>query len=288
MLLRLAPWLFVSLWSTGYIAMKYAAPFAEPFTFLAIRFSLVVLVVAPFVLSAGYWRISRRDFFKAAVVGALLHGIYLAGVFWAIKQGMPAGVAAIIISLQPLVSASLVAPLLGERVELRHWIGLLLGLAGAVIVLLPGVELGSAIVRSDMLLMSIIALCSITIGTTLQKTWSAHLDVRSSLIPQYLGASLTMLIAAVLLETREITWSVQAVGAMAWLVLVLSVGAISLFLMLLKQNEVWRTVTLFYLVPPVTTVTAWLLFDEKLLPIQVLGMALVVIAMILARPRPIA
>ena len=288
MLLRLAPWLFVSLWSTGYIAMKYAAPFAEPFTFLTIRFSLVVLVVAPFILAAGYWRISRRDFFKAAVVGALLHGIYLAGIFWAIKQGMPAGIAAIIISLQPLVSASLVAPLLGERVELRHWIGLLLGLAGAVIVLLPGAELGRAIIRPDMLLMSIIALCSITIGTTLQKTWSAHLDVRSSLMPQYLGASLTMLIAAVLLETREITWSVQAVGAMAWLVLVLSVGAISLFLMLLKQNEVWRTVTLFYLVPPVTTVTAWLLFDEKLLPIQVLGMALVVIAMILARPRPIA
>jgi len=288
MLLRFAPWLFVSLWSTGYIAMKYAAPFAEPFTFLTIRFALVVVVVAPFILASGYWRIGWRDSFKAAFVGALLHGVYLSGIFWAIKQGMPAGVAAIIISLQPLVSASLIAPLLGEHVEFRHWIGLLLGLTGAVIVLLPGAQIGSAIIRTDMIIMSIIALCSITIGTTLQKTWAAHLDVRSSLLPQYVGASLTMLVAAFLFETREITWSVQAVGAMAWLVLVLSVGAISLFLMLLKQNEVWRTVTLFYLVPPVTTVTAWLLFDEKLLPIQLVGMAFVVIAMILARPRPIS
>lgn len=287
MLLRLAPWLFVSLWSTGYIAMKYAAPFAEPFTFLTIRFALVVVVVAPFVLANGYWRTSWQDSFKAAVVGAMLHGVYLAGIFWAIKQGLPAGIAAIIISLQPLVSASLIAPLLGERVEFRHWVGLLLGLAGAVIVLLPGAQLGSALIRTDMLLMSIMALCSITIGTTLQKTWAAHLDVRSSLLPQYVGASLTMLIASLLFETREITWSVEAVGAMAWLVLVLSVGAISLFLMLLKQNEVWRTVTLFYLVPPFTTVTAWLLFDEKLLPIQLVGMILVVVAMILARPRPI-
>lgn len=288
MLLRLAPWLFVSLWSTGYIAMKYAAPFAEPFTFLAIRFALVVAVVAPFVLISGHWRLAHRDWLRSAAIGAFLHGIYLGGIFWAIKQGMPAGVAAIIISLQPLVSASLIAPVLGERVELRHWLGLLLGLAGAIIVLLPGAQLGSAVIRADMLIMSIVALTSITIGTTLQKVWSTDLDVRATLLPQYVGASATMLLAALLFETREITWSIEAVGAMAWLVLVLSVGAISLFLMLLKRNEVWRTVTLFYLVPPFTTLTAWLLFGEKLLLSQLVGMALVVVAMVLARPRPAA
>lgn len=286
MLLRFAPWLFVSLWSTGYIAMKYAAPFAEPFTFLAIRFALVVAVVAPFVLMTGHWRLACRDWLRAAAIGAFLHGIYLGGIFWAIKQGMPAGVAAIIISLQPLVSASLVAPVLGEKVEMRHWLGLLLGLAGAIIVLLPGAKLGSAVIRFDMLLMSILALGSITLGTTLQKVWSTDLDVRATLLPQYVGASLTMLLAALLFETREITWSIEAVGAMAWLVLVLSVGAISLFLMLLKRNEVWRTVTLFYMVPPFTTLTAWLLFGEQLLLSQLAGMILVVVAMILARPRP--
>ncbi len=227
MLLRLAPWLFVSLWSTGYIAMKYAAPFAEPFTFLAIRFALVVAVVTPFILLGGYWRISWRDGFNAVVVGSLLHGFYLSGIFWAIKQGMPAGIAAIIVSLQPLVSASLVAPLLGERVEFRHWIGLVLGMAGALIVLLPGAQLGSAVIRPDMLIMSVLALASITLGTTLQKTWFAHLDVRSSLLPQYLGATLVMTLAALMFETREIVWSAPAIGAMAWLVLVLSVGAIS-------------------------------------------------------------
>ncbi|MFT5510555.1 MAG: drug/metabolite transporter (DMT)-like permease [Hyphomicrobiaceae bacterium] len=285
MLLRLAPWLFVSMWSTGYIAMKFAAPFAEPFTFLSIRFALVVAVLAPFIVAGGFWRIGWRDAAAAAVVGSLLHGVYLAGIFWAIKQGMPAGVAAIIISLQPLVSACLVAPLLAERVEFRHWIGLVLGLIGAVIVLLPSAKLDGAIIRPDMLAMSILALASITLGTTLQKTWCSHLDVRSSLLPQYVGALLVMAAAAFLLETREVNWSVQAVGAMAWLVLVLSVGAISLLLMLLKRNEVWRTVTLFYLVPPFTAVSAWVLFDEQLQAVQLVGMGLVIIAMLLARPR---
>jgi drug/metabolite transporter (DMT)-like permease len=285
MLLRLAPWLFVSLWSTGYIAMKYAAPFAEPFTFLSIRFALVVAVLTPFIAASGLWRIGWRDALAAAFVGALLHGIYLGGIFWAIKQGMPAGIAAIIISLQPLVSASLVAPVLGERVEWRHWLGLFLGLAGAVIVLLPSAKLESAVIRPDMLAMSVLALVSITLGTTLQKSWFSQIDVRASLLPQYIGATAVMIVASLLFETREITWSLQAVGAMAWLVLVLSVGAISLFLMLLRRNEVWRTVTMFYLIPPLTALTAWLLFDERLEAVQFLGMGLVVLAMLLARPR---
>ena len=284
MILRLAPWLFVSLWSTGYIAMKYAAPFAEPFTFLSIRFLLVVAVLAPFILMSGFWRMNWRDALAAVLVGALLHGVYLGGIFWAIKQGMPAGVAAVIISLQPLVSASLVAPMLGERVEFRHWIGLLLGLVGALAVLMPGAQMNSDLIRPAMIAMSLLSLASITLGTTLQKLWFSHLDVRTSLVPQYMGAALVMTVGAFLFEERTINWSVQAVGAMAWLVLVLSVGAISLFLILLRRNEVWRTVTLFYMIPPFTTLTAWLLFDEQLVALQFAGMGLVVIAMLLARP----
>ena len=284
MLLRLAPWLFVSMWSTGYIAMKYAAPFAEPFTFLTVRFALVVAVLTPFVVLATSWRLDWRLAIRAAIVGCLLHGVYLAGIFWSIKQGLPAGIAAIIVSLQPLVSASLVAPLLGERVEARHWIGLVLGLTGTSIVLLPGTQLGSTEIRLDMLAMSLLALASITIGTTLQKVWFAGRDVRASLVPQYLGATLVMALAAALFESREIVWSWPAIGAMVWLVLVLSVGAISLLLLLLKHNEVWRTASLFYIVPPFTAIIAWLLFDEQLHAVQLIGMALVVIAMVLARP----
>lgn len=284
MLLRLAPWLFVSLWSTGYIAMKYAAPFAEPFTFLAIRFALVVALLAPFVLLVGRWRIAWRAAGWAALVGALLHGVYLGGVFWAIKHGMPAGIVALIVSTQPLVSASLVAPLLGERVELRHWIGLGLGLAGTAIVLFPDADLAGAAVRPDMVCASVLALASITLGTALQKAWFADIDVRAALLPQYVGATVIVGLAALLLETREIVWSAAAISAMAWLVLVLSVGAISLLLLLLRRNEVWRTATMFYLVPPLTALSAWLLFGEQLQAVQLIGMALVVFAMVLARP----
>ena len=284
MILRLAPWIFVSLWSTGYIAMKYAAPFAEPFTFLAIRFALVVAVLSPFILLSGHWQLSWRQAGAAAGVGALLHGIYLGGIFWAIKAGMPAGIAAIIISLQPLVSASLVAPILGERVELRHWAGLILGLIGAAIILIPQLQWDADGIGLDVLAMSIIALASITIGTTLQKAWFGSVDVRATLLPQYIGATAIVALVALAFEDRQVTWSWPAVGAMLWLVLVLSVGAISLFLMLLRRNEVWRTVTLFYLIPPLTTLTAWLLFDERLMPIQLAGMVVVVLAMVLARP----
>lgn len=285
MLLRLAPWLFVLLWSTGYIAMKYAAPFAEPFTFLSIRFGLVAAVLLPFVLATGFWRIRGRDALAAAFVGALLHGVYLGGIFWAIKNGMPAGIAAVIISLQPLLAASLVAPVLGERVEMRHWAGLVLGLVGAIVVLLPGVRIEDATIGPAMLAMAVLALVSITIGTTLQKVWFAHLDVRASLLPQYVGAVLVMVIAAFAFETREIIWSFEAVAAMAWLVIVLSLGAISLFLMLLRRNEVWRTVTLFYLIPPLTALSAWLMFDERMEMLQFGGVFLVVVAMLLARPN---
>ena len=284
MLLRLAPWLFVSLWSTGYIAMKFAAPFAEPFTFLAIRFGLVVVLMVPFVLVIGAWRIRPRDAFAAAGVGALLHGIYLAGIFWALTQGMPAGVAAIIIALQPILSASVVAPFLGEQVKLRHWVGLLLGLAGSGLVLLPDLELQSAAISISTLIAGAIALASITLGTALQKSQLSHMDVRSALLPQYVGAMAVVGIAALLFEKREIVWSLEAIGAMLWLVLVLSIGAISLFLMLLRRNAVWRTVLLFYLIPPLTTVMAWLLFDEQLRVEQLGGMALVVLAIIVARP----
>lgn len=284
MLLRMAPWIFVSLWSTGYIAMKFAAPFAEPFTFLAIRFALVVTVLAPFILWSGHWLLSWRNAFAAMLVGMLLHGIYLGGIFWAIKAGLPAGIAAIIISLQPILSASLIAPVIGEKVEWRHWAGLLLGLAGATLVLLPQIDTHTVIIGAATLAMSLLSLTSITIGTTLQKTWFARLDVRATLLPQYVGATAVAALIAFAFEDREIAWSWEAIGALVWLVLVLSVGAISLFLMLLRRNEVWRTVSLFYLIPPLTATTAWLLFDERLVPLQLAGMAIVVLAMVLARP----
>lgn len=284
MLLRMAPWIFVSLWSTGYIAMKFAAPFAEPFTFLAIRFALVVIILAPFILWSGHWLLSWRNALAAMLVGMLLHGIYLGGIFWAIKAGLPAGIAAIIISLQPILSASLIAPVLGEKVEWRHWAGLLLGLAGAMLVLSPQIDTGAASIGAATLAMSVLSLASITIGTTLQKSWFAGLDVRATLLPQYIGATAVAALIAFAFEDREVAWSWQAVGALLWLVLVLSVGAISLFLMLLRRNEVWRTVSLFYLIPPLTATTAWLLFDERLVPLQLAGMAIVVLAMVLARP----
>ena len=285
---RFIPVIFVCLWSTGYIAMKFAAPYVEPFTFLGVRFSLVVVVLAPVLVFVGALRIGWREALMAALVGSLLHGVYLAAIFWALRDGMEAAVAALIIALQPIVAAAIVAPILGETVFGRHWAGLGLGIGGVLLVLMPalGALDGAVSAWSNWSLLAAgVSLLSITAGTALQKSSLSHVDVRATLVPQYVGATLVMAVASLLFETQRIEWTWQAIGALLWLVFVLSVGAISLFLMLLRRNEVWRTLSLFYLVPPITAILAWFCFNEALHMVQFVGMLLVVGALLLVQPK---
>lgn len=288
MFIRVAPWIFVLLWSTGYIGMKAAVPYAEPMTFLAIRFSAVVVIIALVLPVFRIPALAWPDALRATAIGACLHGIYLGGIMYAIKIGMPAGVAALIISLQPILTAVLSGPVLGERLSWKHWFSLALGIFGIALVLAPKIGLdGSWASRPDMVAAAAISLGALTLGTIYQKRSGSHLDLRASLLPQYIGAALVTAAWAFAFETRDVTWSLQLVGALAWLVFALSIGAISLFLYLLRENEAWRTSALFYLIPPVTAVIAWLMFGEELLPLQIAGMVLVMGAVLAISPgRP--
>lgn len=278
-----APMLFVLLWSTGFIGAKYGLPYAEPFTLLFLRFVLALLLLAPLV----WWlrpamAMSLAERGHLMVSGLLLHGAYLGGVYVAIKLELSAGMTALIVGAQPVLT-SLAAPLLfGERPRLAHWAGLALGFAGIYLILGGGAEAHAA---PAALLAAIAALFGITVGTLYQKRFCAQHDLLAVTVHQYLPTVVLFGLGALLFETREVEWTAQFVAALLWLVFALSLGAMLLLTWLIKHGEASKVSSLFYLVPPVTAVMAWLLFDEPLGWLKVAGIALVALGVWLVMRR---
>ncbi len=278
MLRRWAPALFVLLWSTGFLGAKLGMPYAEPMTLLALRFALAAaLLVALALATRAPWPSSWREAGQIAVVGVLVHAAYLGGVFAAIANGMPAGLAALIVCLQPVLVALAAGPLLGERVSLRQVAGFVLGLLGVVLVLSERIEPGTLAGFTGFDIWAVVfcglALIGISAGTLYQKAIGQTMDLRSGTAIQYVAAGVAILPLALLFEEMTIEWTGEFVFALTWLVLVLSLGAISLLMFLIRVGAATKVASLFYLVPPVTAVFAYLLFDERLGPVALIGMA---------------
>lgn len=269
----LAPAVFVVLWSTGFIFAKMGLPYAEPFTFVALRYAAVVALMLPvaFVLRAS-WPDRAIDIVHLVIAGLLLHAVYIGGVFASIYHGLPAGISALIVGLQPVLTATLVGPFLGERVTGRQWLGLLLGLAGVALVL--GDKLAFDRATGGAVALAVLALVGITLGTIYQKRFCTTADMRSSAVIQFAAAGLACLAVAWPLETMRIAWSREFVFALAWLGIVLSIGTVSLLYLLLRRGAAAKTASLFYLVPPVTALFAWALFGETLGMLALAGMGL--------------
>jgi len=283
---QLYPWLFVALWSTGFIGAKYGLPDAEPLTFLTIRYALVLLLMGAIVLwTRAPWPQGRRAWGHIAVSGLLVHGVYLAGVFTAIGHGLPAGITALVVGLQPLLTALGAGLFLGERVRSTQWLGLALGLLGVGLVLAHKVAAGlSNAALLTMLLPAVLALLGITAGTLYQKRFCPGFDLRTGSLIQFLPClALTGLTAWLSGETLQVHWSGAFVFALSWLVLVLSLGAVSLLNVLIRQGSAIHVASLFYLVPPTTAVFAWALFGETLTGLALLGMTVTVFGVWLAR-----
>ncbi len=279
------PVLFVLLWATGFIGARYAMPWSEPFSFLAVRFVLaavVLLLIMPVMHSK---KLPPRKAAHAAFAGALIHGVYLGGVFWSIRHGLPAGLSALIIGLQPLITAVMAGWALGERILPRHWAGLAAGFLGIVIVLAP--KIGQAIggVTLATFLACLAGAVAISAGTVWQKKFVSNADLVTATLWQYLGAAMVMAIGSFAFETRQFTLTGELVFAMAWLVLVLSIGAIFLLMMMIREGEMSKVSSLFYLVPAVTALIAWVLFGETLTPVQLVGMAITTIGVAMATRR---
>lgn len=280
---------FVMLWSTGFIGAVLGLPWIEPMTFLALRMLLAAAILGAVALATrAPWPPNGRALLHTAVAGLLVHGCYLGGVFWAIDRGQAAGVTAILVAMQPLLTATLAGPLLGERVSRVQWLGLLLGFAGVALVIISGLEASTATPAT--IVSTLIALLGITAGTMYQKRFCPVTDLRTGGTVQYLATAVLLGTLALTTETNQITWHGELIFAMAWLVLVLSVGAIGLLFLLIRHGAASRVASLFYLAPPMTVLIAWWLFDERLAPLALVGLVIVVVGVVTvqrARPAPL-
>ena len=282
------PVLFVLLWSTGFIGARFGLPYAEPFTFLTVRFlcTLVVLYVI-ILLMREIWPRGLKAWLHIGFAGVLVHAAYLGGVFSAIEQGMPAGVTALIVGLQPLVTAGVARSWLGETITRNQWLGIILGLVGISLVL--GEQLDFTTPGQTFtgfgpmaLVAALAALLGISLGTIYQKRYCTAMPLTTGTFIQFVGAALVLGLGAMLFETREIEWSLTFTLTLAWLIFGLSIAAILLLMALIRRGEASRVASLFYLVPPVTAVEAWILFGERLGPMALSGIVIAVIGVALA------
>ena len=278
--IAVAPVAFVLLWSTGFIGARYGLPYIEPMTFLGVRMLCVVAIMLVIALVSGARWPTGREAGHSLAVGAMVHFLYLGGVFVAISQGVPAGVSALIPGLQPILTSTIANRFMGERVTRLQWLGLGLGLAGVVLVLhdrsivLAGTPFGWAA--------SVVSLLGITLGTLYQKRFCGAIDWRTGNLVQYAGAGTLFWLASFAFETRAIHWTGELVFAIAWLVLVLSIAAVALMYWLIRRSAATGFASLFYLVPAVTALMAFALFGERLDHLSVLGMLICAVGVVLA------
>jgi drug/metabolite transporter (DMT)-like permease len=278
------PALFVVLWSTGFIGARLGLPHAGPLTFLTLRFGLAVaLLVLIALVTRAPWPRRAAEIGRYAVAGLLVHAVYLGGVYVGISLGTEAGVSALIVGLQPLLTAAIAAVFLGESVTPRQWAGLVLGLLGLALVLARKLGEGTGGVLGG--LACVAALFGITLGTLYQKRFCAGMDLRTGSVVQLAAAGLVTAPLALLLEKTHIDWTGDFVFALVWLVLVLSLGAITLLYVLIRRGAAARVASLFFLVPPCTALIAWPLFGETLGVPALIGMALTALGVALANPR---
>ena len=283
-LLRAMPAVFVLIWSTGFIVARFGMPYAPPMGFLATRYALSVLCFLPWILLARVaWPQGRAQWLHLGFAGVLMHAMYLGGVWAAVKAGMGSGLSALIVGLQPVLTGIWLSAR-GSRVTSRQWAGLLLGFLGLALVVSRKFGAGGE-ANLVTLSLALLALMGITVGTLYQKRFVAPCDVRSANAVQ-LAAAFVVTLPLALLEPEAMVWNAQLAGAMAWSVLALSLGGSSLLYLLIQRGAAASVSSLMYLVPPTTAVIAWLLFDESITGITLLGTGLTALGVALVVRNP--
>jgi drug/metabolite transporter (DMT)-like permease len=276
---KFAPGLFVILWSTGFIGVKYGVPYAPPFYFVAIRMGIAALLL---FIAITFLRksqpITRAIIWPSTLIGLTLHGAYLGGCFFAVSHGLPAGVTALIASLQPVLVSLFAAKYLGEPLKVRAIFGLALGLVGLFVVVIPRINMtGTSSISLISIAACVVGLLGGTSGTILQKKYGGAIPTLAGTAIQYAATALVLLTLALIFEQPEIQWTAKFVGALAWLVLALSFGAILLLFFLLSYGSAASVSSLYYLVPAATAVEAYFFFDEHISPISMMGTVITVV-----------
>ena len=287
---RTAPVLFVLLWSTGFTGIRYGIPFAPPFTFIAIRMAFASVLLALISLAiTRHFKYDKATIGKSALVGLTIHGAYLGGCFYGVKQGMPAGITALICSLQPVLVSVFSSLFFGEKLTHRKWLGLGLGLAGLVLVIAPKLDgSGDQVLPTVGVIAIFIALLGGTTGTLLQKKFGAGVEVLSGTSWQYVATGILMGSLALIFEgDQSITWNAPFIFSLIWLIVALSIGAILILYFLLARSSASSVSSLYYLVPAVTAVEAYFLFGETISMVTALGTLVTIagVALVVAQGR---
>ena len=279
-LARVAPGIFVLLWATGFLIAKLGVPYAQPMTILAIRFVVAAAMMASiaFIMRAP-WPRSWRRIGHIAAIGILLHAVYLGGCYLAIYGGMPAGMAALIVGFQPILTAAMAGPVLGERTRPLQWIGIATGFIGLMMVLWERIVIDLS--HPAALLFAILSLLGITSATIYQKRFCPSFDLRSGSAIQYIAASLVMVPLTLMLGVGEIIWAPTFIFALTWLVIVLSGVSIALLTWMISRGAASKVASLFYLTPPIAAIGSYFWFDETLSPLALGGMAVIVFGLYL-------
>ena len=279
-MVKVFPFIFILLWSSAFITTKPIIDNSDPFSALAFRFALVALGFFLFsIYSKKKIIIDKKNFFESFFSGVLFHGVYLGGVFFSISKGMPTGIAALIVTLQPILTNALSGPILNEKVSLKQWIGVLLGFSGAVMVL--GFDIGTEIPTIG-LVATVVALIAITTSTIWQKKLSNNLPLSVSNMNQALGGFIFHIIIIILFAEPYINFSTTFIIAMSHQIFLVSFGAFTILMFLIKKNSASKTVSIFFLIPPTSAFMAWLFLNERLSDLDLLGFLIATIGVYIA------
>ena len=281
---KFAPLLFVFLWSTGFVGAKYIVPYAEPFTFLMIRYAIACAILLSIAAIIKQPLRLSKDHLKASIgVGLLLHVIYIGGVFYAVSLGVSSGISAVIVSIQPVLVSVLAVPLLGERLRWAQIVGLFLGIMGIALLLLPKVLQGDYSVATSWtgIFVCVVALLGTSSGYLMQKKLGTDIPFLTGTGTQYAISAVVFSILSFGLEDQIIKWTPEFLFGLAWIVLMLSIGSIVLLYGMLRTGSASKVSSLYYLVPPVAAIQAFFLFDEVIPPVGIIGMLLAGLGVVL-------
>jgi drug/metabolite transporter (DMT)-like permease len=259
---------FILIWSSGFIVAHFGMPYCEPMTYLSMRFIGVCVLMLPIIVWKKIAWPNQKMIIHIAIAGSLMQFGYLAGVWISVRAGMPSGLSALIVGLQPILTG-LFAYLIAERTTKRQWVGLFFGLLGVVLVLFAKLHTDGVTINN--VLWNVFALISITFGTIYQKKYCPNFDLRIGSLIQFAASAIISLVAALLFETQEIEWSNEMIGSLIWSILFISIGAMSLLFILIRRGNATKVSSMMYLTPPTTAILAWFIFNEPLTPLIILG-----------------
>lgn len=285
LLIKFAPMIFVLLWATGFVGAKFGTIDAEPLFFLFVRFTIAFAILLFFVI---IWlkpkNIPWTEVWHSVLIGVFLHGIYLGGVFYAVSKGMPAGISSLVVSFQPFFTVFIAYFWLGERISFWRLLFFVSALFGIFLVLFPQFNIANAIpgITGETLFTTMLSTIAISLGAVYQKRHVKRLNLWLGAAAQYVGAASAVGLVSLFIESQSIVWSAPTIFAMAWLVFVLSIGAIALLMYLIKQGDASSVASLFFLVPVVAFIMTWFLFGETLNLVQIFGSLIVVASVALA------